>query len=60
MITLKNLDKFYPVGPGRYYVLRRITMDIAEGEFRNHHGSVRSREDHAPEHSGNVGWRLGR
>ncbi|MGO8734814.1 MAG: ABC transporter ATP-binding protein [Terriglobia bacterium] len=33
MITLRNLDKFYPVGPGRYYVLRRITMDIAEGEF---------------------------
>jgi ABC-type lipoprotein export system ATPase subunit len=33
MIALRNLDKFYPVGPGRYYVLRRITMDVAEGEF---------------------------
>jgi ABC-type lipoprotein export system ATPase subunit len=33
MITLRNIEKSYPVGPGRYYVLRRITTDIAEGEF---------------------------
>ena len=33
MITLRNIEKSYPVGPGRYYVLRRITADIAEGEF---------------------------
>jgi len=33
MIALRNLDKYYPVGPGRYYVLRRINMDVAEGEF---------------------------
>jgi ABC-type lipoprotein export system ATPase subunit len=33
MITLKNIEKSYPVGPGRYYVLRRITLDISEGEF---------------------------
>ncbi len=33
MITFKNLDKYYPVGPGRYYVLRRITLDINEGDF---------------------------
>jgi ABC-type lipoprotein export system ATPase subunit len=33
MITLRNLEKYYAVGPGRYYVLRRITMDVAEGEF---------------------------
>ena len=33
MITLRNIEKSYPVGPGRYYVLRRITTEIAEGEF---------------------------
>jgi ABC-type lipoprotein export system ATPase subunit len=33
MIALRNIEKSYPVGPGRYYVLRRITTDIAEGEF---------------------------
>ena len=33
MITLKNLDKFYAVGPGRYYVLRRITLEVAAGDF---------------------------
>ena len=33
MISLRNIEKSYPVGPGRYYVLRRITTDIAEGEF---------------------------
>jgi ABC-type lipoprotein export system ATPase subunit len=33
MIALRNIEKSYPVGPGKYYVLRRITTDIAEGEF---------------------------
>ncbi|MGA2629331.1 MAG: ABC transporter ATP-binding protein [Terriglobia bacterium] len=33
MISLKNIEKSYPVGAGRYYVLRRITLDIAEGSF---------------------------
>ncbi len=33
MISLKNLEKFYPAGPGKYYVLRRITLDVKEGEF---------------------------
>ena len=33
MISLKNIEKSYPVGAGRYYVLRRITLDIAEGNF---------------------------
>jgi len=33
MIKLKNIEKSYPVGAGRYYVLRRITLDVAEGEF---------------------------
>ena len=33
MINLKNIEKSYPVGAGRYYVLRRVTLDIAEGHF---------------------------
>lgn len=33
LISLRNLEKSYPQGPARYYVLRQITLDIAEGEF---------------------------
>ena len=33
MIKLVNVDRSYPVGPGKYYVLRRITMELKEGEF---------------------------
>jgi ABC-type lipoprotein export system ATPase subunit len=33
MITLRNIEKFYPQGAGRFYVLRRVSLDIAEGDF---------------------------
>lgn len=33
MIEIRNVEKSYPVGSGRYWVLRRITLDIKEGEF---------------------------
>ena len=33
MIQLRNLEKSYPSGPGRYYVLRRINVEIKDGEF---------------------------
>ena len=33
MIRLQNLEKFYESGFGRTYVLRQISLDIAEGEF---------------------------
>jgi len=33
MISLKNIEKCYPLAGGSYYVLRRITMDIGEGDF---------------------------
>ncbi len=33
MIKLQNVDRSYPVGPGRYYVLRRINLEVREGEF---------------------------
>jgi ABC-type lipoprotein export system ATPase subunit len=33
MITLRNVEKFYEGAYGRSYVLRRITLDIRQGEF---------------------------
>ncbi len=33
LISLRNLEKSYPVGVGRTYVLRRIDIDVREGEF---------------------------
>ena len=33
LISLNNVEKFYQQGPNRYYVLRRITVDIQEGDF---------------------------
>jgi putative ABC transport system ATP-binding protein len=33
MIEMMNLEKSYPVGPSRYYVLRRISLQIKQGEF---------------------------
>jgi ABC-type lipoprotein export system ATPase subunit len=33
MIRLKNVEKFFATGFGRTYVLRQITLDVAEGEF---------------------------
>jgi len=33
MIRLRNVEKFYETGAGRTYVLRRIDLDVKEGEF---------------------------
>ncbi len=33
MIKMQNLDRYYPLAGGRYYVLRRINLDIKEGAF---------------------------
>jgi ABC-type lipoprotein export system ATPase subunit len=33
MIKLQNLERSYPLAGGRYYVLRRINIEIKEGEF---------------------------
>jgi putative ABC transport system ATP-binding protein len=33
MIRLQDVEKSYKTGAGRSYVLRRITLDIAEGDF---------------------------
>jgi ABC-type lipoprotein export system ATPase subunit len=33
MISLRNVEKFYEVGVTRTYVLRRVNVDIKEGEF---------------------------
>jgi len=33
MIELRNLEKFYESGAGKTYVLRRISVDIKQGDF---------------------------
>jgi putative ABC transport system ATP-binding protein len=33
MITFRAIEKFYQHGPGRTYVLRRVTGEIKDGEF---------------------------
>jgi ABC-type lipoprotein export system ATPase subunit len=33
MIKLRNVDKFYQTGPTKNFILRRIDLDVAEGEF---------------------------
>jgi putative ABC transport system ATP-binding protein len=33
MIQLRNIEKFYPHGVGKTFILRRIDADIKEGEF---------------------------
>ncbi len=33
MIRLENIEKFYPQGVQKYFVLRRVSLDIKEGEF---------------------------
>ncbi len=33
MIQLKNIEKSFPTKPSPTYVLRQVTLDIAEGEF---------------------------
>ncbi len=33
MITLRDVEKSYPISGGRHYVLRRISLEIGRGEF---------------------------
>lgn len=33
MISLRNISKYYPAGFGKTYVLRNVSLDIAQGEF---------------------------
>jgi len=33
LIQMRGVEKSYPLGPGRTYVLRRIDMNVREGEF---------------------------
>jgi ABC-type lipoprotein export system ATPase subunit len=33
MIQLRNVEKFYEAGGGKTYVLRRINLDVQEGDF---------------------------
>ena len=33
MISLRNVEKYFEQGPTKTYVLRRVNIDIKEGEF---------------------------
>ncbi len=33
MISLRNVEKFFPLGAAKQFVLRQITIDIQQGEF---------------------------
>src|ERR1041384_6729950 len=33
MISLRNVEKFFEHGPTKTYVLRRVNLDIKQGEF---------------------------
>ena len=33
MITLRNIEKSYPTGATKTFILRRVDIDIREGEF---------------------------
>jgi ABC-type lipoprotein export system ATPase subunit len=33
LVSLRNIEKFYPQGANKYFVLRRIDLEIAEGDF---------------------------
>ena len=33
MISLRGIERYYEHGPSRTYVLRRVTLDIGEGDF---------------------------
>jgi len=33
MIRLQNLERYYDVGPAKFFVLRRIAMEVKEGDF---------------------------
>jgi ABC-type lipoprotein export system ATPase subunit len=33
MISLRNVEKFFQTGPTKTYVLRRVNLDVREGEF---------------------------
>jgi ABC-type lipoprotein export system ATPase subunit len=33
LISLRNIEKYFEHGPTKTYVLRRVTLDVSEGEF---------------------------
>ena len=41
MIELRNIEKSYEARSMKTFVLRRITLNIKEGEFRHDHGTFR-------------------
>ena len=33
LIQLRNIERFYKLGAGKFFVLRRINLDVNEGDF---------------------------
>jgi len=33
LVRVRNLEKYYPLGAGKFFVLRRINLDVNEGDF---------------------------
>ena len=52
MIRLVDVERFYQAGPTRTYVLRRINLEIREGEFVTIMGPVGGGEVHPARHPG--------
>ncbi len=44
MIQLKNIERSYKTAAGQSWVLRRINLEIHQGEFITIHGTVRGGE----------------
>ena len=43
LIQLKNLEKSIEAGPNKFFLLRRVTLDIHQGEFVTIMGLRRAR-----------------
>jgi len=49
LIQMRNLEKAFEAGGSKFFVLRRINIDIQQGSSHLH-GSVRRGEIHAAQH----------
>jgi len=59
LISLRGLEKSYPHGPGRTFVLRQITLDVKDGEYSLDYGTVMSGQVHLATHLGDARYRVG-
>ena len=60
MIRVNDLEKYFDSGAGRFYVLRRINLEIREGDFVTIMGPSGAGKSTLLEHSRDAGQRLAR